>query len=77
MYVKLGWANLNDVTGGTNGDDDGDGVRNGIEFFVGDASNGFTAMPVPDGTRKITWTKGAAYKGAYGTDFVVETSPDL
>jgi autotransporter-associated beta strand protein len=73
----VGWANLNDVTGGMNDDDDGDGVRNGIEFFMGDASNGFTAMPVPDGTRKITWTKGVAYNGAYGTDFVIETSPDL
>lgn len=72
-----GWANLHHVTGGLNGDGDNDGVANGIEFFMGDASNGFTALPTPDGTRTITWTKGPDYNGTYGTDYVVETTPDL
>jgi autotransporter-associated beta strand protein len=71
------WAADNGVTGGIGGDDDNDGVANGIEFFLGDDSSGFTAMPVPDATGKITWPMGSDYNGSYGTDFVVLTSSTL
>ena len=72
-----GWAALNSVTGGMNADDDNDGVANGIEFFMGDTSSGFTAMPAPDGNGKVTWPKGAAYKAAYGSAWEIQTSTDL
>ena len=71
------WAQLNGVTGGMAGDDDKDGVPNGIEFFMGDNSSGFTAMPMPDENGTITWPKSAAYNGVYGTDWLIETSPSL
>ncbi|MGL5019043.1 MAG: hypothetical protein ACRDBP_12980, partial [Luteolibacter sp.] len=29
------------------------------------------------GSFSITWTKATGYEGDYGTDFFVETSPDL
>jgi hypothetical protein len=71
------WALANGVTGGMADDDDNDGVDNGIEFFMGDNNSGFTAMPVPDANRTITWPKGAQYNGAYGTGWVIETSSTL
>ena len=37
----------------------------------------FTAMPVLDASCTVSWTKGAGYSGAYGTDYVVETSVNL
>ena len=53
-------------------DFDGDGVANGIEYFMGETGSGFTANPgVVDG--KVTWAKGAGFLGTYA----VETSPDL
>jgi autotransporter-associated beta strand protein len=58
-------------------DHDGDGVVNGIEYFMGESGASFTAYPVLDATNKITWPMGAAYTGAYGTDYVVQTSADL
>lgn len=58
-------------------DHDDDGVQNGIEYFMGESGSGFTAMPVPDAIRTVSWTKGVAYPGAYGSDYVVETSTNL
>jgi alpha-galactosidase len=79
------WQAANTATGQTPADDhDGDGVPNGIEWFVmgSDNSTGFTALPNVDkapgtGALSITWTKNAAFPGTYGTDFVVETSETL
>ena len=45
--------------------------------LLAEFGGGFTVMPVPDANRKVTWTKGAAYAGVYGTDFVVQTSNNL
>jgi len=59
-------------------DHDNDGVKNGIEYFLGGNTNttGFTPMPsVVAGA--ITWTKGATYSGSFGTDFKVQSSTDL
>ncbi len=43
---------------------------------MGQSGTGFTALPVPV-SNVVTWTMGATYSGTYGTDYVVQTSPDL
>ena len=66
------WAALNAGGGPVDGDADGDGVSNGVEYFMGETGSGFTANPgVVDG--KVTWPKSAEFIGGYA----VETSPDL
>ena len=79
------WQAANGASGQTLADDhDGDGVPNGIEWFLKGSNNstGFTALPgiVKDpgtGALCVSWTKDAGYTGTYGTDFVVETSDSL
>ncbi|MCU0796300.1 MAG: hypothetical protein MUF31_10235 [Akkermansiaceae bacterium] len=76
------WASANSTAGGIDDDHDGDGVANGIEYFLGGNSvtTGFTSLPgvVTDiGGTSITWTKAADYSGVYSTDFIVETSTSL
>ena len=52
-------------------DYDGDGVKNGVEYFMGQTGSGFTANPgVVAG---ITWPKSAGFSGTYR----VETSANL
>lgn len=42
------------------------------------APTGFTANPGLDGTNTITWPNGGNIPAAeYGTQFVIQTSPDL
>lgn len=77
------WAALNGAGVNLNEDHDGDGVPNGVEYFLGGPSSnttGFTALPgVTDtaGTLSVTWVMGSGYAGTYGTDFTVETSDTL
>jgi len=76
------WQSANSTTSAIDADHDGDGVSNGVEYFLyGNAiSTGFTALPGvtnSGGTLSVTWTKAAGYTGAYTTDFVVETSSTL
>ncbi len=76
------WQAANSTAGGLNDDHDNDGVDNGVEFFVGGASDttGFTPLPEvvnTGGTLSVTWTKATSYGGTYGTDFWVETSATL
>jgi hypothetical protein len=76
------WQSANSTAGGLDEDHDGDGVSNGIEFFIyGPVANtGFTALPPIDnnaGTLSVTFTKAAGYNGTYGTHYVVETSATL
>jgi autotransporter-associated beta strand protein len=78
------WQATNGATGQTiNLDHDGDGVPNGIEYFLGGPTGnttGFTALPGvsnSSGALSVTWTKAAGYTGSYGIDFVVETSAAL
>lgn len=77
------WQQENDTTGGLDADHDGDGVSNGIEYFLGGnaVTTGFTT-PLPGveedgGTLSVTWTKAADYAGTYPAHFVVETSATL
>ena len=77
------WASLNGAGVELDGDHDGDGVSNGVEYFIGGPNGnttGFTALPGvtnTGGTLSVTWTHAADYTGVYGTDFVVETSATL
>jgi autotransporter-associated beta strand protein len=76
------WQSANSTLGGIDEDHDGDGVSNGIEFFIYGpvAKSGFTALPPVDddgGVLSVTWTKAAGYTGTYGTHYVVETSATL
>jgi hypothetical protein len=76
------WQLANSTSGALDEDHDGDGVANGIEYFLGGDSNttGFTPLPgvvTTAGVRSVTWTKAASYSGAYGIDFLLETSATL
>jgi fibronectin-binding autotransporter adhesin len=71
------WAATN-APGQTVADDhDGDGVPNGVEYFMGLNGNSFTANPGLAANGTISWPMGVTYRGVYGTDFVVETSAHL
>ena len=66
------WATTNAGGQTADLDFDGDGVPNGVEFFLGATGSSFTANPgVVNG--KVTWPKSADFQGTYA----VETSPDL
>jgi hypothetical protein len=76
------WQTANSTAGGLDEDHDGDGVDNGVEFFLGGTSNttGFTPLPGvvnTAGALSVTWTKATSYGGIYGTDFWIETSATL
>jgi autotransporter-associated beta strand protein len=71
------WADANAPGETISQDHDGDGVPNGVEYFMGLSGSAFTANPVPDATRKVAWPKGASYLGSYATDYTVQTSTDL
>ena len=71
------WAITNAGGQGSELDFDGDGMRNGVEFFL-NAAAGFTANPVLNGSKAITWTNGGNIPAsAYGTQFVIQTSNNL
>ncbi len=58
-------------------DTDGDGVKNGVEFFMNSPA-GFTANPGPNALNIVTWINGGNIPAAdYGTRFLVQTTPDL
>jgi autotransporter-associated beta strand protein len=71
------WADDNAPGQTLDQDHDGDGVPNGIEYFMGLSGNAFTANPAPNAAGTISWPIGAEYDGIYGTDYVIETSDDL
>ena len=68
-----GWAATHAPGQTANQDYDNDGVPNGIEYFMGVTTPGFTANPAPDGNGTVAWPKSAAFAGSYS----VQTSPDL
>lgn len=71
------WASTNAGSQTPDLDFDNDGVKNGVEYFM-NATTGFTANPVLNGSNTVTWTNGGNIpSSAYGTTFVVQTSPDL
>lgn len=70
------WAATNANGQASNLDQDLDGVKNGVEYFM-NATPGFTGTPgIVAGA--ITWKNGGNIPAsAYGTEFTVQTSPDL
>lgn len=71
------WAATNAPGQTIDQDHDGDGVPNGVEYFMGLGGSGFTPNPAPDASGLISWPKGASYAGTYGTDYAIQTSSDL
>jgi autotransporter-associated beta strand protein len=76
------WQTTNGSAGAFTADHDGDGVANGIEYFLGGNSNttGQTTLPSvtnTNSTLRITWTKSAAYPGSYGSNFWIESTDTL
>ena len=73
------WQMANGTSQSFSGDLDGDGVTNGIEYFLhgtGDSSSAdvFSSVTSSAGNVSVTWTKASTYPGIYGTNFVVQTS---
>ena len=67
------WADANAPGQTADQDHDNDGVKNGIEYFMGQSGSSFTAMPGLDGTNTVTWAMDPAYVGTYE----VQTSSNL
>lgn len=66
------WSAANAGGQGPEFDFDNDGVKNGVEFFMGATGSTFTATPgIVNG--KVTWPKSANFSGSYR----VETSSDM
>lgn len=73
------WKAANFTSGDLDADHDGDGVSNGIEYFLfgNTSSTGFTSLPGVI-NNSVTWVKATSgYAGTYGSGFVVETSSTL
>jgi autotransporter-associated beta strand protein len=69
------WADANGVIGASNADANQDGVPNGIAWFMG--ATGSITLPGIVGYT-VTWPNGGNIpSSAYGSQFGVETSPDL
>lgn len=70
------WADLYAPGQTMDQDHDNDGVKNGIEYFMGQTGSTFTANPAAV-NGAVTWPMGATYTGVYGTDYEVQSSTDL
>jgi hypothetical protein len=73
------WRANNGNAGPLDSDHDGDGVANGVEWFLGSIP-GPTTLPAvvnTGGTLRISWMKAATFPGTYGVDYVVETTDTL
>jgi autotransporter-associated beta strand protein len=76
----LDWATLWAPGQSEGADHDGDGVANGVEYFMGTTGSSPTVIPGMvelNGIRTITWPKAITYFGLYAVDHVVQTSTNL
>ncbi|MFU8849238.1 MAG: sialate O-acetylesterase [Opitutales bacterium] len=76
------WQAANGTTGSFADDHDGDGVPNGIEFFLSGANNTNRPTLLPGiqsngGNYSITWNKSADFPGSYGVNYLIEVSTTL
>ena len=67
------WATANAPGQTADQDHDNDGVKNGIEYFMGQSGSSVTAMPGLGATNTVTWPMAPAYVGTYE----VQTSSNL
>jgi hypothetical protein len=70
--IYAAWAAINAGGQGAALDFDGDGVSNGVEYFMGESGSGFTANPKPV-NNVVTWPKNPAAVATY----VIQTSTNL
>ncbi len=68
------WAATNAGGQAADLDFDGDGVANGLEYFMGETGSSFTANPPPDSSRVVSWPRDPA---ATGVTFKVWSTTDL
>lgn len=69
------WATANAGGGAFDADTDGDGVKNGVEYFFGATGSSFTSNPVPAPTTKVvSWPRSSF---ATGVDFRIWKSETL
>jgi hypothetical protein len=68
------WAATNAGGQAADLDFDGDGVANGLEYFMGETGSSFTANPQPDSSRVVSWPRDPA---ATGVSFKVWSSTNL
>ena len=76
------WQSANGTVGAISEDHDGDGVENGIEFFLFGANNstgpgGVSEIVSSANALSVTWAKAVDYPGSYGSDYLVEVSSTL
>ncbi len=67
------WASANAPGQTPNQDHDNDGVKNGIEYFMGATGSSLTTLPSLNSSNTITWPASEAFIGTYE----VQTSSDL
>lgn len=68
------WSNANAGGGAFDADFDGDGVKNGLEYFFGEAGSTFTSNPVPNASLLVSWPRDV---DATGVSFKVWSSETL
>lgn len=71
------WSDLYAPGAPFTGDHDADRIPNGIEYFMGETGSTLTKLPALQSDGLITWPISSTYIGTYGTDFYLQTSPDL
>ena len=68
------WSNVNAGGGAFDADFDGDGIKNGLEYFFGEVGSTPTSNPVPNASRLVSWPRDV---DATGVSFKVWSSETL
>ncbi len=81
-FLYSAWQTANSTTQTMSQDLDGDGVSNGLEYFlhgtgVSSAVDVLPGVTGSAGNLSVTWTKAATCSGTYGIDFVIQSSSTL